>query len=61
MNRVFQREIDELYNERHKESEANTIKKALIIGDLKAANVLFKYSSLTVEEYIELKHQLSRK
>ena len=60
MDGIFQREINELYNEKHKESEVNAIKKALITGDLKAANILFKYSSLTKEEYIELKRLFSR-
>lgn len=53
MNRagVFQKEIEKMLNERQKETEIEQIKKALLAGDVEAANVLFKHSLLTVEEY----------
>lgn len=58
---VFQREIDELLNEKQKEMEIGKIKKAIIAGDLDEADVLFKYSLLTPEEYQSIKIEFHQK
>ncbi|MFB8424542.1 hypothetical protein ACFC4S_21255 [Priestia megaterium] len=60
MNGVFQKEMNEMFNEKEKDKEIEKIKKALIAGDLAEAKVLFKYSEhVTSEEFEEIKRSLN--
>jgi hypothetical protein len=60
MNNVFQKEIEEIYNERLKKQEIEKIKEALLAGSLREADILFKYSLLTSkEEYEAIKREFT--
>lgn len=51
-----------MYNEKVKNTEIESIKKALIDGKEEEAKVLYKYSKhITVDEYEEIKRSLNNK
>ena len=60
MNNVFQKEIEEIYNERLKKQEIEKIKEALLAGSLREADILFNYSLLTLKEYEAINSEFTK-
>lgn len=57
---VFNTEIEELLKEADKRNDKAKIKKALANDKQNEADVLFKYSSLSINEYEEIKKEDQR-
>jgi len=58
---VFDSEINEMLQSAEKKADRDKIIKALTSGSFEEANVLFKYSVLTAEEYKDIQDDLKRR
>ena len=51
MDNAFSNEMNEMFKEFEKKSDKDKIRQALLAGELAEAYILFKYSSLTSDEF----------